>query len=38
MNTYKKIDNPKFRHYVIRQKSDVYEALKSMFRKQEANA
>jgi len=38
MNTYKKINNPKFRHYVIRQKSDVYEALKSMFRKQEANA
>ena len=38
MNTYKKIDNPKFRHYIIRQKSDVYEALKSMFRKQEANA
>lgn len=37
MNTYKKIDNPKFRHYIIRQKSDVYEALKSMFRKQEAN-
>ncbi|QBK27014.1 sporulation protein YhbH [Ureibacillus thermophilus] len=38
MNTYKKINNPKFRHYVIRQKSDVYETLKSMFRKQEANA
>jgi len=38
MNTYKKIKNPKFRHYVIRQKSDVYEALKSMFQKQEANA
>lgn len=38
LNTFKNIDNPKFRHYVIRQKSDVYEALKSMFRKQEANA
>lgn len=38
MNTYKKIKNPKFRHYVIRQKSDVYEALKSMFQKQEENA
>lgn len=38
MHTYKKIDNPKFRHYVIRQKSDVYETLKSFFRKQEATS
>lgn len=35
MNTYKKIDNKKFRHYILRQKSDVYEALKSFFRKEE---
>lgn len=32
MNTYKKIDNPKFRHYVLKEKSDVYEALKSLFK------
>ena len=37
MNTYKTIDNPKFRHYVIRQKSDVYETLKSYFPKTRGN-
>lgn len=36
MNTYKKIDNPKFKHYILKQKSDVYEALKSFFQKVEA--
>lgn len=35
MASYKKIDNPKFRHYVLKQKSDVYEALKSLFQKVE---
>lgn len=35
MNTYKKIDNPKFRHYILKQKNDVYEALKSFFQKAE---
>ena len=35
MNTYKKIDNPKFRHYILKQKNDVYEALKSFFQKVE---
>ena len=35
MSTFKKIDNPKFRHYILRQKKDVYEALKSLFQKQE---
>lgn len=35
MNTYKKIDNPKFKHYIIKQKNDVYEALKSFFQKAE---
>lgn len=35
MNTYKKIENPKFRHYILKQKSDVYEALKSFFQKAE---
>ena len=33
MNTYKKIENPKFRHYVLKQNQDVYEALKSIFQK-----
>lgn len=36
MNTFKKIENPKFRHYILKQKSDVYEALKSLFLKVEA--
>ncbi len=36
MNTYKKIDNPKFRHYVLKENRDVYKALKSLFRKYEA--
>lgn len=35
MNTYKKIDNPKFRHYVLKQNKDVYEALKSIFHRGE---
>ena len=37
MNTYKKIENPKFRHYVLKEKRDVYQALKSLFRKYEAS-
>ncbi len=36
MTTYKKIDDPKFRHYIIKKKQDVYEALKSIFKRQEA--
>ncbi len=32
MSAYNKIDNPKFRHYVIKEKSGVYHALKSFFR------
>ncbi|MEG0448383.1 MAG: sporulation protein YhbH [Lysinibacillus sp.] len=35
MNTYKKIDDSKFRFHVIKQKNDVYEALKSFFQKVE---
>lgn len=31
MNTYKKIDDPKFRHYVLKEKKNVYDALKSFF-------
>lgn len=33
MNTYKTIENPKFRHHVIRNNKDVYAALKSIFKK-----
>ncbi|MEK4758743.1 sporulation protein YhbH [Viridibacillus sp. FSL E2-0187] len=36
MYNYKKIDNQKFRHYILRHKSDVYEALKSFFQKVES--
>ncbi|AOV06809.1 sporulation protein YhbH [Sporosarcina ureilytica] len=32
MNTYKKIDDPKFRHYVLKEKGNVYDALKCFFR------
>lgn len=32
MNTFRKIEDPKFRHYVLKEKSNVYDALKSFFR------
>jgi len=35
MYTYKKIDDPKFRHHILRKKGDVYDALKSFFKKNE---
>lgn len=38
MYTYKKIENAKFRYYVLRRKNDVYECLKSFFKKQEVDA
>ncbi|MGX9136047.1 sporulation protein YhbH [Rummeliibacillus sp. JY-2-4R] len=40
MYNYKKIENKKFRHYVLKSKNDVYEALKTFFQKEqpEANA
>ncbi|MFC3041104.1 sporulation protein YhbH [Virgibacillus xinjiangensis] len=34
MNAYKTIDDPKFRHHILKQKSDVYHAMKSFFKKQ----
>ena len=37
MSTYKKINNPKFRHYVLKEKQDVYHALKSFFQKEAAS-
>lgn len=35
MSNYRKIDNPHFRHYILKQKSDVYKALKAFFKKAE---
>ena len=34
MSSYKKIENPKFRHYILKENQDVYYALKSFFQKQ----
>jgi len=34
MTTYKKIEDPKFRHYILKENRDVYHALKSFFQKQ----
>ncbi|MEO4055403.1 sporulation protein YhbH [Solibacillus sp. CAU 1738] len=36
MSTYKKIEDPKFRHYILKYKTDVYAALKSFFKKEES--
>jgi hypothetical protein len=36
MYNYKKIEDQKFRYYILRHKSDVYEALKSFFQKVES--
>lgn len=38
MYNYKKIENKKFRHYVLKSKSDVYEALKCFFQKEQPEA
>lgn len=35
MYNYKKIEDPKFRHYVLKSKNDVYEALKCFFKKEQ---
>ncbi len=36
MYTYKKIEDEKFRHHILKKKSDVYDALKSFFQKSES--
>lgn len=36
MSAYKQITDPKFRHYTLKEKNDVYHALKGIFRKAEA--
>lgn len=33
MSAYRRIENPKFRHYILKEKQDVYHALKSFFSK-----
>lgn len=35
MNAYKNIDDIRFRHYILKEKGDVYRALKSFFKKEE---
>ncbi|WP_096188062.1 sporulation protein YhbH [Evansella halocellulosilytica] len=35
MSVYKNINDPRFRHYVLREKGDVYQALKWFFRNEE---
>ena len=35
MNAYKNIKDERFRHYILKEKGDVYRALKSFFRKEE---
>lgn len=37
MSAYKNINEDKFRHYILKQKADVYNAMRSFFRKEEAN-
>lgn len=37
MSVYKSISNPKFRHYVLKEKKNVYDALKNFFQKETAS-
>ena len=37
MSAYKNITNEKFRYYILKQKSDVYTAMRSFFRKEDAS-
>ena len=37
MNAYRHIVNPKFRYYVLKEKRDVYNAMKTFFYKEEAS-
>lgn len=37
MRAYAEFDNPKFRHYILKEKQDVYHAMKQFFQKEEAN-
>lgn len=35
MNAYRTIEDPKFRHYILKEKRDVYHAMKTFFKKEE---
>jgi len=35
MSAYKNIDDPRFRHYILKEQGDVYHAMKEFFRKEE---
>ena len=37
MNAYKNISDERFRHYILKEKGDVYRALKSFFKKEEGS-
>lgn len=34
MRSYKEIDNPKFRHYILQDKADIYHSMKAFFQKE----
>jgi uncharacterized sporulation protein YeaH/YhbH (DUF444 family) len=36
MTAYKNIDNEKFRYYILKQKADVFHAMKSFFKDEES--
>ena len=36
MSAYRRIDNPKFKHYILKNKQDVYYAMKAFFKQEEA--
>ncbi|GAJ45476.1 hypothetical protein GT2_38_00130 [Parageobacillus thermoglucosidasius NBRC 107763] len=36
MSAYKNIKDEKFRYYILKQKSDVFHAMKTFFRKEES--
>ncbi|WP_347552434.1 sporulation protein YhbH [Pseudalkalibacillus hwajinpoensis] len=38
MSAYKNIHDPKFRNYILKEKKDVYHAMKSFFRKEEVSS
>jgi uncharacterized protein len=38
MSAYKNIKDEKFRYYILKQKSDVFHAMKSFFKKEENKA
>jgi uncharacterized sporulation protein YeaH/YhbH (DUF444 family) len=35
MSAYRNMNDPKFRHFILKQKADVFHAMKSFFRKEE---